>query len=151
MEFPKQYIWKLTILSQCLLTLIYFYTSVQNMILLLCLKKLASLLRNFPLNNFSVWTIECCARQLLICFRVAYFIPNKLSKFFSLRLVHNFSFIFSPLASLSRSFEVKRALTVNGVMYKNSTYSFTTQTNMRRSLCKCNSNRLRKKTSYLIY
>ena len=35
-------------------------------------------------------------------------------------------------------------------MYKNGTYSFTTQTNMQRSLCKCNSNRLRK-TSHLIY
>ena len=62
-----------------------------------------------------------------------------------------FRSFFPPLASLSRSFEVKRALTVNGVMYKNSTYSFTTQTNMWRSLFKCNSNRLRKKTSYLIY
>ena len=110
-------------------------------------KKLASLLRNFLLNKllFSFWTIECCAQRLLICFRVAYFIPNELSKFFSLQLVHNFSVIFPPLASMSRSFEVKRALTVNNVTYKNSTYSFRTQTNMQRSLCKCNSNRLRKK------
>ena len=110
-------------------------------------KKLASLLRNFLLNKllFSFRTIECCAQRLLICFRVAYFIPNELSKFFSLQLVHNFSVIFPPLASMSRSFEVKRALTVNNVTYKNSTYSFRTQTNMQRSLRKCNSNRLRKK------
>ena len=110
-------------------------------------KKLASLLRNFLLNKllFSFWTIECCAQRLLICFRVAYFIPNELSKFFSLQLVHNFSVIFPPLASMSRSFEVKRAFTVNNVMYKKRTYSFRTQTNMQRSLWKCNSNRLRKK------
>ena len=99
-------------------------------------KKLASLLRNFLLNNlsFSFSTIECCAKQLLICFRVTYFFPNELSKFFSLQLVHNFSVIFPPLASMSRSFEVKRAFTVNNVMYKKSTYSFRTQTNMQRSL-----------------
>ena len=99
-------------------------------------KKLASLLRNFLLNNlfFSFSTTECCAKQLLICFRVTYFLPNELSKFFSLQLVHNFSVIFPPLASMSRSFEVKRAFTVNNVMYKKSTYSFRTQTNMQRSL-----------------
>lgn len=99
-------------------------------------KKLASLLRNFLLNNlfFSFSTIECCTKQLLICFRVTYFLPNELSKFFSLQLVHNFSVIFPPLASMSRSFEVKRAFTVNNVMYKKRTYSFRTQTNMQRSL-----------------
>ena len=121
------------------------------MIILLCLQNWPPffVISYYKINLFflllSHRRMLCAA--IVNLFSGGVFLSQLTIKVFSLQLVHNFSVIFPPLASLSRSFEVKRALTVNNVIYKNSTYSSRTQTNLQRSLCKCNSNRLRKKNS----